>query len=71
MIVNGSQQALELAARVLFEPETAVWVEDPGYFGIHAVLRLSGARLVPVPVDEQGMDVAAGIARCPIPAPSS
>jgi GntR family transcriptional regulator/MocR family aminotransferase len=67
MIVNGSQQALELAARVLFEPETSVWVEDPGYFGIHAVLRLSGARLVPVPVDEQGMDVAAGIARCPDP----
>src|SRR5262245_9158669 len=67
MIVNGSQQALELAARVLFEPDTSIWVEDPGYFGIHAVLRLSGARLVPVPVDEQGMDVAAGIARCPDP----
>jgi GntR family transcriptional regulator/MocR family aminotransferase len=67
MIVNGSQQALELTARVLFEPDTSIWAEDPGYFGIHAVLRLSGARLVPVPVDEQGMNVAAGIARCPDP----
>jgi GntR family transcriptional regulator/MocR family aminotransferase len=67
MIVNGSQQALELVARVLFEPDSRVWVEDPGYFGIHSVLGLSGARLVPVPVDEHGMDVARGIARCPNP----
>jgi GntR family transcriptional regulator/MocR family aminotransferase len=64
MIVNGSQQALELAARVLLEEESPVWVEEPGYFGTHSVLRLAGARLVPVPVDDQGLDVAAGIARC-------
>ncbi len=65
MIVNGSQQALELSARVLLDPGSPVWVEDPGYFGAQNVLKLAGARLVPVPVDEEGLDVSAGIARCP------
>ena len=67
MIVNGSQQGLELAAHVLLDPGGAVWVEEPGYFGARHVLRLAEARLVPVPVDEEGLDVAAGIVRCPRP----
>jgi GntR family transcriptional regulator/MocR family aminotransferase len=65
MAVSGSQQALHLIARVLLEPGRAVWVEEPGYGGARAVLRLRGARLAPVPVDEEGLDVAAGIARRP------
>jgi GntR family transcriptional regulator/MocR family aminotransferase len=67
MIVNGSQQALELAARVLLDVESPVWIEEPGYFGLHRVLSLAGARLVPVPVDAHGLDVAAAIARSPKP----
>ncbi|HEY7112251.1 MAG TPA: PLP-dependent aminotransferase family protein [Thermoanaerobaculia bacterium] len=67
MIVNGSQQALELAARVLLDAESAVWIEEPGYFGLHGVLSLAAARIVPVPVDSQGLDVSAGIARCAKP----
>ena len=67
MIVNGSQQALELAARVLLDAESPVWIEEPGYFGLHRVLTLAGARLVPVPVDDEGLDVAAAIARSPKP----
>ncbi len=31
MIVSGSQQALDLSARVLLDPGTPVWVEEPGY----------------------------------------
>jgi GntR family transcriptional regulator / MocR family aminotransferase len=64
MAVSGSQQALSLAARVLIDPGSSVWVEEPGYRGARDVLRLRGARLVPVPVDEEGLDVAAGIERC-------
>jgi len=64
MIVNGSQQALALAARALIEPGDAVWVEEPGFGGARDALRLAGARLVGVPVDDDGLDVAAGIARC-------
>jgi len=65
MVVSGSQQALSLAARILIEPGGSVWVEEPGYGGAHAVLKLRGARLMPVPVDEEGLDVAAGVERCP------
>jgi GntR family transcriptional regulator/MocR family aminotransferase len=65
MAVSGSQQALSLAARVLTDAGGAVWVEEPGYRGARDVLRLRHARLVPVPVDAEGLDVAAGAAKCP------
>jgi GntR family transcriptional regulator/MocR family aminotransferase len=65
MVVSGSQQALQIAARVLLEPGSAVWVEEPGYRGARDALSMSGARLVPVRVDEEGLDVASGIARSP------
>jgi GntR family transcriptional regulator/MocR family aminotransferase len=64
MVVSGSQQALTLAARVLLDAGSPVWVEEPGYGGARDVLRLRGARLVPVPVDGEGLDVAAGVQRC-------
>ncbi|HMI57077.1 MAG TPA: PLP-dependent aminotransferase family protein, partial [Gemmatimonadaceae bacterium] len=59
-IVSGAQQALDLAARVLVEPGDDVWMEDPGYAGARAALAGAGARVIGVPVDEEGMDVAAG-----------
>ncbi len=65
LVVSGSQQALDISARVLLEPHSQVWVEEPGYDGARDALRMAGARLVPVPVDGEGLDVAAGIARCP------
>ena len=63
VVVSGSQQALDLAARVLLDPGDAVWVEDPGYAGARAALVGAGARLVPVPVDGDGLDVSAGTER--------
>ena len=65
MIVSGSQQALEISARVLIDPGSRVWVEEPGYRLAGDVLALAGCHLVPVPVDMEGLDVAAGIKRCP------
>jgi GntR family transcriptional regulator/MocR family aminotransferase len=65
IVVSGSQQALDLAARVLLDPGDAAWVEDPGYMGARGALSGAGARLVPVPVDGEGLEVAAGIAREP------
>ena len=64
MVVSGSQQALTLIARVLLDAGSPVWVEEPGYRGARDVFRLRSARLVPVPVDEEGLDVSAGIERC-------
>ncbi len=65
MVVNGSQHALDLSARVLLDPETPVWIEEPGYVFLRHALTLSGCRLVPVPVDGEGLDVSAGIQLCP------
>jgi GntR family transcriptional regulator/MocR family aminotransferase len=59
-IVSGAQQALDLAARVLLEPGDPVWMEDPGYAGARAALAGAGARIIDVPVDDEGMDVSAG-----------
>jgi len=61
MVVSGSQQALEITARVLLDPGDSVWVENPGYLLMRSVLTGAGCRLVPVPVDEEGLDAAAGI----------
>lgn len=65
LIVSGAQQALDLAARVLIDPGDQVWIEDPGYTGIRGALVAAGAALVPVPLDGEGMDVAAGRRRAP------
>src|SRR5438105_2597284 len=61
MIVSGSQQALDLATRVLLDAGTAAWVEEPGYWLVHRVLQSAGCRAVPAPVDSNGLIVAAGI----------
>jgi len=65
MVVSGSQQALDITTRVLLDPGSAVWVEEPGYGLERTVLAASGCRLVPIPVDNEGMDIAKGIKRCP------
>ena len=65
IIVNGSQQGVALAAHVLLNPGDAVWMEEPGYFGATGALLGAGARLVPVPVDEEGLNVEVGEALCP------
>jgi GntR family transcriptional regulator / MocR family aminotransferase len=64
VIVSGSQQALELTARVLLDPGSRVWMEEPGYGLARDVFTLAGCHLVPVPVDSEGLNVAAGIRLC-------
>jgi GntR family transcriptional regulator/MocR family aminotransferase len=63
LIVSGSQQALDLSTRVLLDAGSSAWVEEPGYWLAHNVLKAAGVRAVPVPVDSEGLDVSAGIRR--------
>jgi GntR family transcriptional regulator/MocR family aminotransferase len=65
IVVNGSQQGIALTAQVLLNPGEAVWMEDPGYPGAKGALLGASARLMPVPIDAEGLDVEAGKARCP------
>ena len=61
MIVSGSQQALEITARVLLDPGDPVWIEEPGYQLAKLVLLGAGCRIVPVPVDDEGINVSAAM----------
>ena len=61
MVVAGSQQGLQLAARILLAPGDRVWMEEPGYPGAHQALSAAGARMVPVPLDDEGLKVEEGI----------
>ncbi len=60
IVTAGAQQALALTAQVLLDPGDRAWMEDPGYLSMRGALTAAGARVVPVPVDEEGIDVAAG-----------
>jgi GntR family transcriptional regulator/MocR family aminotransferase len=63
IVTSGAQQAFDLLFRLLVDPGDKVWIEDPGYLDVRAALIGAGADLVPVPVDENGIDVAEGIRR--------
>jgi GntR family transcriptional regulator/MocR family aminotransferase len=58
VIVNGSQQALDLIARLLVDRGDRVAIEEPSYLSARHVFLAAGARLLPVPVDEHGIDVS-------------
>jgi GntR family transcriptional regulator/MocR family aminotransferase len=59
IVTNGTQQAVDIAARVLLKPRDRVAVEDPGYSPIRLLFEAIGARVTAVPVDEEGLVVDA------------
>lgn len=58
IITNGSQQALDLIARILIDPGDRVVLEEPSYEGARQAFSSVGARIVAVPVDRNGLQVA-------------
>jgi GntR family transcriptional regulator/MocR family aminotransferase len=58
VVTNGTQHALDLIARVLLRAGDVVAVEEPGYPPARRLFESIGARVVGVPVDEQGLVVA-------------
>ena len=63
VIVSGSQQALDIAARLLLDPGDAALLEDPGYPGARVALSAAGASLLRLPVDGEGANIAAAPAQ--------
>jgi GntR family transcriptional regulator / MocR family aminotransferase len=61
-IFNGAQDAFNRIGQMLLNPGDKVWFENPGHIGARNSLISNGASLVPVPVDDEGLDVAAGLA---------
>jgi GntR family transcriptional regulator / MocR family aminotransferase len=67
LIISGVQEALDRTAHLLLNPGDRVWMEAPGYPGAASTFRAVGARICPVAVDEEGLDLAAGQRRWPNP----
>jgi GntR family transcriptional regulator/MocR family aminotransferase len=59
VVVTGSQQGIDLAARLLLEPGAIAVVEEPGFEGARNAFLASGATLAPVAVDAEGLEPAA------------
>lgn len=65
LVTPGYRASLALVANVLLKKDDRVWIEDPGFPPTHEVLRRTGQRAVPVPVDEEGLVVSRGLRKVP------
>ncbi|MCV9935258.1 PLP-dependent aminotransferase family protein [Boseaceae bacterium BT-24-1] len=66
MITSGTQQGLRLCTEALLSTGDAIWLEEPGYYAAHATLRAARMRLIPVPVDGEGIKVDEGRKLAPL-----
>lgn len=67
IITAGAQQALALISAVFLEPNDEVWIEDPGYMSARNLFALSRTKLIPVPVDEDGLNIRAAFEKSKTP----
>ncbi len=58
MITTGSQQALSILAKAFVDPEDRVLTEYPCFIGAISAFTSCGARIVPIPVDREGLDIS-------------
>ena len=65
VVTGGAQQGLDLLIRATIQPGDAVWAENPCYPMAHTALKGAGAKVVGVPVDDEGLDPAIGERLCP------
>jgi GntR family transcriptional regulator/MocR family aminotransferase len=63
LVVAGAQRGLNLVCSLLLDPGDQAWLEEPGYPGARSALVAAGARILPVRVDADGLDVEAGALR--------
>jgi GntR family transcriptional regulator/MocR family aminotransferase len=64
-VTAGFSGALGLAIRGLQPGKTGAWIEDPGFPLTRTALELAGVGVTAVPVDGEGLDVAAGVRMAP------
>jgi GntR family transcriptional regulator / MocR family aminotransferase len=66
-MTTGSQNSIDMVARLLLDPGDVVWVEDPCYPGVKAALTAAGGRLVPIALDRDGLSLDAVTSQTPRP----
>jgi DNA-binding transcriptional MocR family regulator len=59
VVTSGGLQAIDLTTRAVLEPGDVAVIESPTFVGLLSALRAAGARVIGVPVDEDGLDVHA------------
>jgi GntR family transcriptional regulator / MocR family aminotransferase len=64
-VVGGAQRGLQIACTVLLDPGDRVWLEEPGYPGARNAFVWAGAKITPVRVDSDGLDVASAARQAP------
>lgn len=57
MLLSGSQQGIDLAARVILDPGDIVVIEEPSFFPAIQAFKTIGARVIGIPIDDKGMRV--------------
>jgi GntR family transcriptional regulator/MocR family aminotransferase len=65
IILASTQQALDLVSRLLLDEGEKIWFEEPGYLSARATFLSLGAKIEPVAVDDDGLDVEAGKSTSP------
>jgi len=65
VITSGAQQAFNLLGMLLLNPGDSVWMEDPGHIAARIAFQAQGCELVPLRIDEEGLDVQQGLRDCP------
>ena len=68
VITSGAQQAFVLIAFVLLNTGDTVWYENPGHIAGRDVMQIMGAKIAPVPIDDEGLDIDYAATRHPVPA---
>ncbi|MEM7172404.1 MAG: PLP-dependent aminotransferase family protein [Pseudomonadota bacterium] len=68
VVTSGAQQAFVLIAFVLLGRGERVWYENPGHIAGRDVMNMMGAQVLPVPIDEEGLDLQTARDRHPPPA---
>src|SRR5262245_33233586 len=58
LVVGGMQQAMLISAMALLDPGEPVWMEDPGFHQARRVFTLAGAKVVPKPLDQEGIVIS-------------
>ncbi|NOT65649.1 MAG: PLP-dependent aminotransferase family protein [Methylotenera sp.] len=65
IITDGYRGSLSLISRAYIKANDQVWMEDPGYFATRNLLGAIEVKVIPVPVDDQGIIVEYGLSRAP------
>ena len=58
IITAGTQQAMMISAMALVNRGDVAWIEDPGFYQARRAFGFAGARVIPRPVDEEGIVIA-------------